>query len=409
MTPDPTGLGIVTTRTARVCDAWLVLRSGQTLGPIDVAYEQYGRLAPARDNVILVCHALSGGAHAAGWHEGARKPGWWDTLIGPGKPFDTNRYCVISSNVLGSCYGTTGPASIDPATGRSYGSRFPIVTVADMVEVQRHLLDRLGITSIAAVAGGSMGGMQALQWAVSHPDRVRAVIAIATTDRHSPQQIALNEVARRAVQADPAWQDGDYYGTPGPRAGLAVARMLGHVTYLSEPGMERKFGRRRRTGRAGFGLEPEFEVEHYLDHQGRSFVDRFDANSLLYITRALDYFDLAEGSPSLVEAFRRTRAALLALSFSSDWLYPPRQLERVAAAAAAAGRAVTYHEVQSDHGHDGFLVEAGTEDPLIREFLAARAPSRGSARPHAERGSQKVVREGTDPGAAGRTERRIAP
>ncbi len=367
-----TGLGLVETRYLRVCEGGLRLDSGRRLGPVTVAYEQYGTVSAAGDNVILVCHALSGGAHAAGFHAGARKPGWWDTMIGPGKAFDTDRYCVISSSVLGSCYGTTGPASLDPETGRPYGSRFPLVTVRDMVRVQRALLDELGITSLLAVAGGSMGGMQALEWAASYPRFVRSVIALATAHRHSPQQIAFNEIARRAVMADPNWRGGDYYGGPLPADGLAIARMVGHVTYLSDRAMQRKFGRRRRAVSHAGGahpLEADFEVGRYLEHQGRSFVDRFDANALIYMTRALDEFDLEADRRSLVDVFRRTDAALLLLTFSSDWLYPPYQLEEVAVAAQAAGCRVRYQEIRSDYGHDAFLLEHEAQVPLITAFL----------------------------------------
>jgi homoserine O-acetyltransferase/O-succinyltransferase len=363
------GLGLAETRTLRVCEAGLDLEGGRRLAAVTVAYECYGRLNAARDNAILVCHALSGGAHAAGRHEGARKPGWWDVMIGPGKAFDTDRYFVISSNVLGSCYGTTGPSSIDPADGRPYGSRFPVVTIGDMVHVQRALVDRLGISRLRAVAGGSMGGMQALQWAVQCPGAAGSVIAIATSPRHSPQQIAFNEIARRAVMSDPHWRGGDYYGGERPRAGLALARMLGHVTYLSDRGMQRKFGRRLRTDGPQDGLERAFEVERYLDHQGRAFVERFDANSLLHLTRAVDRFDLVPAGGTLRDAFATSDAAFLFLTFSSDWLYPPYHLESVAEAASAAGRPVTYREIQSDYGHDAFLLEHQAQEPVIRAFL----------------------------------------
>jgi homoserine O-acetyltransferase len=363
------GLGPVETRHARLFEDGLGLDSGRRLGPVTVAYECYGRLSAARDNAILVCHALSGGAHAAGCHEGAAKPGWWDVLIGPGKAFDTDRFFVVSSNVLGSCYGTTGPSSMDPATGRPYGSRFPVVTIADMVRVQRGLVDHLGISRLRAVAGGSMGGMQALQWAVQYPDTVQSVVALATSPSHSPQQIAFNEIARRAVMSDPNWRGGDYYDGEPPRAGLAVARMLGHVTYLSDRGMERKFGRNRRAGARPFGFDAEFEVEGYLQHQGQAFVDRFDANSLLYVTRAIDYFDLAPAGGTLVDAFAGSRADFLFLTFSSDWLYPPRHLEAAAEAAREAGRAVTYREIPSDYGHDAFLLEHEAQSPIITGFL----------------------------------------
>jgi len=370
MANDTRGLGTVPGTAIWRLERAFDLECGQRIGAVDVAYEQYGTLNAAGDNALLVCHALSGGAHAAGLHEGAAKPGWWDVLIGPGRAFDTHRYCVICINVLGSCYGTTGPASIDPSTGRVYGSRFPDVTIADMVRVQKALLDRLGVRRLAAVAGGSMGGMQALVWPVLYPDVVDRVIALAATDRHSPQQIAFGEIARRAVIADPAWRGGDYYGRGNPAAGLAVARMLGHVTYLADAGMARKFGRRvKGQGVTAGTTRRQFEVEAYLDHQGRSFVGRFDANSLLTLTRALDDFDLGAGFASLSDAFLETEAAFLLLTFSSDWLYPPYQLARVADALRQAGRPVTYQELRTDYGHDAFLLEHEAQAPIIRTFL----------------------------------------
>ena len=373
MAPAAGGRWTVETQYAPVVEGGVDLDCGRRLNGVTVAYECYGRLNAARDNAVLVCHALSGGAHAAGWHAGAAKPGWWDVLIGPGKAFDTDRYFVISSNVLGSCYGTTGPSSVEPSTGRPYGSRFPVVTIADMVRVQRALVDRLGITRLRAVAGGSMGGMQALQWAVEYPDAVQSVIALATSPSHSPQQIAFNAIARRAVMSDPNWRGGDYYHGEPPRAGLAVARMLGHVTYLSERGMRRKFGRRRRPDARPYGFDTEFEVETYLEHQARAFVDRFDANSLLYVTRAIDYFDLAPPGGTLRDAFAGSEADYLFLTFSSDWLYPPRHLEAAAEAARAAGRRVSYREIPSDDGHDAFLLEHEAQAPIIRAFLGDRA------------------------------------
>jgi homoserine O-acetyltransferase/O-succinyltransferase len=362
-------LGLVETRHARLFDEGLDLACGRRLESVAVAYECYGRLNAARDNAILVCHALSGGAHAAGRHEGAAKPGWWDVMIGPGKAFDTDRYFVISSNVLGSCYGTTGPSSTDPSTGRPYGSRFPVVTIGDMVRVQRALVGSLGVARLRAVAGGSMGGMQALQWAVQYPDAVDSVIALATSPRHSPQQIAFNEIARRAVMGDPRWCGGDYYGGEPPRSGLAVARMLGHVTYLSDRGMHRRFGRRRSTDGPQYSFGREFEVEAYLEHQAQAFVDRFDANSLLYLSRAIDYFDLVPAGGALGDAFGGSDATFLFLTFSSDWLYPPYHLEEVADAAASAGRTVRYREIPSDYGHDAFLLEHQAQEPVIRAFL----------------------------------------
>ncbi|MEI7633234.1 MAG: homoserine O-acetyltransferase [bacterium] len=368
-------LGIAETRSVELCRDGLALDSGIKFGPITVAYQTYGTLTPNRDNAILVCHALSGGAHAAGYLAGQKKPGWWDVMIGPGKAFDTNRYFIISSNVLGSCYGSTGPASIDPASGRPYGSHFPVVTVRDMVNVQRHLLDHLQIPSLLMATGGSMGGMQALQWAVSYPERVRSVIAIATTHRHSPQQIAFNEVARQAIMADPEWKDGDYYDGDGPRLGLGVARMVGHVTYLSDAGMERKFGRRLK-GRERYGYQfkaLDFEVQGYLQHQGESFVDRYDANSLLFLTTALDYFDLSNGCNSLSEAFSGVKSIFMLIAFSSDWLYPPYQLKEVAQAIRRSGGDATYCEINSDYGHDAFLLEHRQQDPLVKSFLERAA------------------------------------
>jgi homoserine O-acetyltransferase len=372
-------VGFVDTHTAAVFPDGLTLDSGQRLDAVDVAYERYGRLNAAGDNVILVCHALSGGAHAAGWHRGAGKPGWWDVMIGPGRAFDTNRYCVICSSVLGSCYGTTGPASVDPATGRRYGARFPAVSVRDMVRVQKALLDTLGVTRLHAVAGGSMGGMQALQWVASYPDFVRAVVAIATTARHSPQQMAFNEIARRAVMADPRWCGGDYDPAAPPADGLAVARMIGHVTYLSDRGMQQKFGRRRRGVPSASPFAPDYEVQHYLDYQGRSFVDRFDANALLYVTRALDTFDLEAERP-LADSLAASDAAFLLLTFSSDWLYPSSQLAALAAAVDRAGRPVRYQDIPSDYGHDAFLLEHRAQAPLITAFLDS-IPVDGCASP----------------------------
>jgi homoserine O-acetyltransferase len=364
------GLGLVETQYVELCKDGLKLDSGVTIGPVNVAYETYGTLSEQKDNAIMVCHALSGGAHAAGWHHGDRKPGWWDIMVGPGKAYDTDRYYVICPNLLGGCYGTTGPSSIDPKTGKPYGIRFPVVTVHDMVNLQIRLLDHLGIDQVLAVTGGSIGGMVVLQWAVSYPNRVRSVIAIATTHRHSPQQIAFNEVSRQSIMADPAWKNGDYYDSEGPKLGLAVARMIGHITYLSEPGMERKFGRRLcDRERYGYNFSKEFEVETYLEHQGQSFVERFDANSLLYITKALDYFDLSNGFDSLTEAFRGCPTVFLLIAFSSDWLYPPHQMKGVAKAIRRSGGDATYYEISSDYGHDAFLLEHKKQTPLIQSFL----------------------------------------
>jgi homoserine O-acetyltransferase len=372
----------------------LRLDCGQTLHPIRVAYETYGTLSPARDNVILVCHALSGDAHAAGF---ARKPsaestrdgfaaedrdgtagkglGWWDGMIGPGKAFDTDQYFVVSTNLLGGCRGTTGPSSVNPATGRPYGSDFPIITVADMVRTERAFLDELGIERIAAVAGGSLGGMQAFEWAILYPDRVDAVVAIASTHALQPQGVAWNAIARNAIMADPAWEGGHYYGTGRkPDAGMGVARMVGHVTYLSAQSLGDKFGRRLQfADDIRYTLtEPEFEVENYLRHQADTFVRRFDANTYLYTSRALTYFDLARqyGNGRLVDALRGVAARTLLIAFSSDWLYPPAGSEELARALRSLGKEVELHVIEAPYGHDCFLLEEGRQTPMIQRFLA---------------------------------------
>ncbi|MCA9414077.1 MAG: homoserine O-acetyltransferase [Candidatus Omnitrophica bacterium] len=365
-------LGIVETKQVTLFDAGnpLTLVCGDQLNEVVIAYETYGTLNADASNAIYICHALTGDAHAAGWHEGDKHPGWWDTMIGPGKSFDTNKYFVVSSSCIGSCYGTSGPASIDPETGKPYGLRFPMVTIRDMVEVQKGLVDFLGIKSLLCVAGGSMGGMQVLEWTVSHPECVRSAIPIATTWRHSAQQIAFNEVARQAVIADPAWNQGDYYDSEGPRLGLAGGRMVGHITYLSDKGMEAKFGRRLRgKEKYGYDLSIDFEVESYLKHQGSSFVDRFDANSFLYVTKALDYFDLGERFENMTDAFRNAKCPFLVIAFSSDWLYPPYQNKSIAEFVRRAGGDATFCEISSDYGHDAFLLEYEQQASLITAFL----------------------------------------
>lgn len=375
------GLGLVETQSIELCPEGLALDSGVSFGPLTVAYETYGQLNRARDNAIVICHALSGGAHAAGWTEGASKPGWWDVMIGPGKALDTERYFVICSNILGGCYGTTGPSSINPETGKPYSLSFPVITIRDMVNLQARLLDYLEVDQVLSVTGGSMGGMMALQWMASYPDRLRSVIPIATTHRHSAQQIAFNELSRQSIMADPQWNNGDYYDGEGPRLGLAIARMTGHITYLSEPGMERKFGRRlRERERYGYDFSKEFEVETYLQHQGQSFVERFDANSLLYLTKAADYFDLSSGFDSLTEAFRGCSAIALLIAFSSDWLFPPHQLKDVAKAIRRSGGDATYYEVSSDYGHDAFLLDHQKQAPLIQSFLERAQQPRPNSR-----------------------------
>ena len=383
------------------------LDCGRELHPVRVAYETYGTLAPARDNVILVCHALSGDAHAAGV---ARSPaaestrdgfaaedrdgeqgkslGWWDGMIGPGKAFDTDRFFVVSTNLLGGCRGTTGPSSVDPATGRPYGSDFPVITVADMVRTERAFLDVLGIERLAAVAGGSLGGMQALEWAVQFPDQVDAIVPIASTHALQPQGVAWNAIARESILRDAAWQGGHYYGTGRkPDAGMGVARMVGHVTYLSGPALADKFGRRLQTSsselveehastssaqRLRYSItEPEFAVESYLRHQADSFVLRFDANTYLYTSRALTYFDLARqhGGGSLVRALEAVQARTLLIAFSSDWLYPPSASQEIHDALLALGRPVEFHVIEAPYGHDCFLLEEARQTPIIRRFL----------------------------------------
>lgn len=367
----------------------LPLDSGRELSGVRVAYETYGTLSPTRDNVVLVCHALSGDAHAAGLAttapaastrdgfgaaETVRGIGWWDGMIGPGKAFDTDRYFVICTNLLGGCRGTTGPASTDPATGEPYGSNFPVVTVADMVRCQRAFLDALGIDRLAAVAGGSLGGMQALQWAVRYPDQVDAIVVIAATHALRPQGVAWNAVAREAILRDPAWQGGDYYGTGrAPDAGLGLARMVGHITYLSAPALTGKFGRRLQSAadlRYTF-TEPEFAVESYLHHQAGSFVQRFDANTYLHLSRALTYFDVARehGGGSLTRALAGVRARTLLIAFSSDWLYPPECSAEIEKALAENGKSVEYHLIEAPYGHDCFLLEEARQTPIVRRFL----------------------------------------
>jgi homoserine O-acetyltransferase/O-succinyltransferase len=372
----------------------LPLDCGRELHPIRIAYETYGTLSPARDNVILVCHALSGDAHAAGFTTtpaaestrdgfraderdggGGRGLGWWDGMIGPGKAFDTDRFFVVSTNLLGGCRGTTGPSSTNPATGRPYGSDFPVITVADMVRAQRALLDVLGIARLAAVTGGSLGGMQALEWAVQYGDHVDTIIPIASTHALHPQGVAWNAIARNAITADPDWQGGHYHGTGrAPTAGMGIARMVGHITYLSAMSLNQKFGRRLQfADDIRYRLtEPEFEIESYLRHQADTFVKRFDANTYLYMSRALSYFDLARqhGGGQLARALRNVSARTLLIAFSSDWLYPPEGSEELAAALRTAGKEVELHVIEAPYGHDCFLLEEARQTPMIQQFLA---------------------------------------
>ncbi|RME70105.1 MAG: homoserine O-acetyltransferase [Chloroflexi bacterium] len=353
-------------------DAPMPLDSGETLGPITLAYETYGQLNEDRSNAILILHALSGDSHAAGYYTpNDAKPGWWDDCIGPGKAFDTNKYFVICSNVIGGCQGSTGPGSINPKTGKPYGLNFPVITIADMVRAQRHLIDHLGIDTLLAVAGGSMGGMQVLQWMVSYPERVRAALPLATTARHSPMLIAFSEVGRQAIYADPNWHNGDYYDKTPPNTGLALARMIGHITYLSEESMHQKFGRRLQgRERYGYEFETEFAVESYLKYNGNRFTERFDANSYLYITKAMDYFDLSNGHQRLADAFvNSAHITTLVVSFTSDWLYPAYHSKEIVSALTAVGADVTYCNLQSTWGHDAFLLEVDTMTHLIADFL----------------------------------------
>jgi homoserine O-acetyltransferase len=389
------------------------LDCGRDLYPVRVAYETYGTLSPSRDNVILVCHALSGDAHAAGAARSSLMPGappqestrdgfgaedrdgpagsagkalgWWDGMIGPGKAFDTNRYFVVSTNLLGGCRGSTGPSSPSPETGKAYGPDFPVITVADMVRTEHAFLSALGIERLAAVAGGSLGGMQALEWAIQYPDQVDAIIPIASTHALQPQGVAWNAIARESIMRDPAWQGGHYYGTgSAPDAGMGVARMVGHVTYLSAEALSDKFGRRLQRFSSEHSsddirytiTEPEFEVENYLRYQAGSFVKRFDANTYLYLSRALTYFDLARehGKGSLEEALRGVRAQVLLIAFSSDWLYPPQSSAEIADALRALGRPAEFHVIDAPYGHDCFLLEEARQIPIIRKFLE-EAPS----------------------------------
>lgn len=349
------------------------LDSGAEFAPVDFAYETYGTLNADKSNAILVCHALTGDQYVASDHPMTGKAGWWTRMVGAGKPIDPARHCIICVNVMGSCMGSSGPASIDPATGKAYGMDFPVITISDMVRAQAILLDHLGIQTLAAVVGGSMGGMQALAWASLYPDRVRSAVVIASTARHSAQNIAFHEVGRQAIMADPRWAGGAYYGGDVPSSGLAVARMAAHITYLSEAGLTEKFGRNLQDREAkSFGFDADFQVESYLRHQGLSFVERFDANSYLYITRAMDYFDLAEAHDGvLAKAFAGTKARFCLISFDSDWLYPTAESRRVVHALNAAGAAASFVELSRPFGHDSFLLESSEMNRIVDGFLKA--------------------------------------
>ena len=351
----------------------MILESGASLGPVTLAYETFGTLSPNKDNAILILHALSGDSHVAGYyHEDDSKPGWWDIMVGPGKGIDTDRYFVLCSNILGSCMGSTGPSSIDPKTGRPYGLTFPVVTLGDMVRAQKALLDHLGIDRILCVVGGSIGGMQVLEWCVRYPDQVVSAIPLATTTRHSALAIAFNEVARQAIMADPDWHAGDYYFGNKPVHGQAVARMIGHITYLSDESMRLKFGRRlQNKADFSFNFDADFQVESYLRYQGTKFVERFDANSFLYITKAADYFDLEKqhGGGSAVSAFSKTRAKFLVVSFTSDWLYPTYQSKAMVQAMKKTGLDVSFCEIEAQWGHDAFLLPNERLNTLVKGFL----------------------------------------
>jgi homoserine O-acetyltransferase len=350
----------------------LELDCGRSLAPVTQAYETYGELSPERDNGILIFHALSGDAHVAGYHTpDDAKPGWWDIMVGPGKPFDTDKYFVVCANVIGGCRGSTGPSTINPETGQPYGLDFPLVTIGDMVRAQKRLVDHLGIERLLAVAGGSMGGMMALDWAVRYPEATASVLAVATSARLNAQGIAFNEVGRQAIVADQSWNGGNYYGGELPQAGLAIARMVGHITYLSEEQMRAKFGRRLQDRESfGYDFGTEFQVESYLRYQGDKFVRRFDANSYLYITKAIDYFDLTNGHRSLVEALEDVRAEFLVISFSSDWLYPTADSKEIVQALQANGVPTTFVEIPNAYGHDAFLLPSETLSDAVTNFLA---------------------------------------
>ncbi|HTX49519.1 MAG TPA: homoserine O-acetyltransferase [Caulobacteraceae bacterium] len=360
----------------------LRLDSGAEIRGLEVAYNTYGRLNAARSNAILICHALTMDQHAASTHPLTGKPGWWSQVIGPGCPLDTDRYFVVCANVVGGCQGTTGPSSIDPATGEPYGLTFPVVTIADMVRAQAMLLDALGIETLFAVVGGSMGGMQVLQWAADYPERLFSAICIAAAARHSAQNIAFHEVGRQAVMADPDWRGGDYERLGvRPEKGLGVARMAAHITYVSETALQRKFGRELQRDGLSWGFDADFQVESYLRHQGASFVDRFDANSYLYITRAMDYFDLAAShGGNLAEAFRKARdVRFCVFSFTSDWLYPTAESRQIVRALNAAGARASFVEIETDKGHDAFLLDEPVLHAALAGFVASAAQARGLA------------------------------
>ena len=358
----------------------LCLDSGQVLREVDIAYCTYGRLNADRSNAVLICHALTGDQYVASTNPVTGRAGWWPVMVGPGRTFDTDRYFIISTNVLGGCMGSTGPSSIDPDTGQPFGLSFPVITIADMARAQAQLVSQLGIETLFCVAGGSMGGMQALEWARANPDRMYACVLLATAPRHSAQNIAFHEVGRQAIMADPDWRGGDYARLGvRPEKGLAVARMAAHITYLSEPALQRKFGRELQRDGLSWGFDADFQVESYLRHQGAAFVDRFDANSYLYITRALDYFDLAQAAGGkLVDALRpAAEVRFCVLSFSSDWLYPTSESRVIVRALNAAGARASFVEIESDKGHDAFLLDEPIMRAALNGFLDAAGTARG--------------------------------
>ncbi len=350
-------------------DKTIELDCGKSLENVTVAYETYGNLNENADNAILIMHALTGDAHACGYHKGDKKAGWWDNMIGSGKAFDTDKYFVICSNILGGCKGTTGPNSINPKTGKEWGLDFPVITIEDTVKVQKELIDRLGIKKLT-IAGGSMGGMQVLEWAIKYPEMVTNSIIIASSARLSAQNIAFNAVGRNAILSDPNFNDGNYYGKELPEKGLAIARMIGHITYLSDDAMHNKFARKLQDkDKPNFDFNIEFQVESYLEHQGQTFVNRFDANSYLYITRACDYFDIAQKYSSLEKAFEKSNSKFLIICFSSDWLFPPKQSKEIVNALMKTGKDVSFLEIQSPAGHDAFLLEFEAQTKVIKSFL----------------------------------------
>ena len=354
----------------------LQLDSGGALDGFRIAYRTWGQLNAERSNAILVCHALTLDQHVSGVHPQTGKAGWWERMVGPGKPLDPERHFIICSNVLGGCMGSTGPSSINPATGEAWGLAFPVITIADMVRAQARLVQALGVERLFAVVGGSMGGMQALEWAALYPEKLFAAVVIAAAARHSAQNIAFHEVGRQAIMADPDWRGGDYARLGvRPEKGLAVARMAAHITYLSEPALQRKFGRELQRDGLSWGFDADFQVESYLRHQGASFVDRFDANSYLYITRAMDYFDLTARDPEgLAGAFARARdVRFCVFSFTSDWLYPTRESQMIVRALNAAGARTSFVEIASDKGHDAFLLDEPVLTSAVGGFLESAA------------------------------------